>query len=45
VPIVQNIDQAATGTFVVSINADVNGYDWTVTGLGGSVGFGDGLYG
>jgi len=30
---------------VVSINADVNGYDWTITGQSGDVAFGDGVYG
>ena len=30
---------------MVSINADVNGYDWTVTGSSGTAAFGDGLYG
>jgi hypothetical protein len=44
IPIVQNIDFSA-GTYAVSINADVNGYDWTITGLTGTVGFGNGLYG
>lgn len=30
----------------MSINADVNGYEWTITSSTGSdVGFGDGLYG
>lgn len=30
---------------MVSINAGVNGYDWTVTGSSGQVAFGEGLYG
>jgi hypothetical protein len=43
---VQNADPSFTGQVLVSINADVNGYNWTLTSDGGSdIGFGQGLYG
>jgi len=43
---VQNFSAEAVGAFVVSINADVNGYSWTVTSdTGSDAGFGDGYYG
>ena len=42
----QNFSAESTGAFVVSINADVNGYNWTITSdTGSDVGFGDGYYG
>ena len=46
IPITQNIDPTVIGSAAVSINADVNGYDWTITSSTGSdIGFGDGNYG
>jgi hypothetical protein len=45
IPIVQNIDPSYTGSVLVSLNADVNGYNWTLTGTPGTIGFGTGLYG
>jgi hypothetical protein len=46
IPVVQNFSAEAVGAFVVSINADVNGYSWTITSdTGSDVGFGDGYYG
>lgn len=45
VPITLQSQAALTGNFVVSINADVNGYEYTVRGVTGDVAFGSGLYG